>query len=110
MPNFAVIDNELVTNVFVADSIEVVRIIMPNASLVVEEDENTGVAAVGGFYKNGKFTFASPYSSWIFNEATLEWEAPVTRPEAQEGEFYDWDEDTVSWVKLSIPESSALPE
>jgi hypothetical protein len=39
----------------------------------------------------------SPYPSWILNEETAEWEAPVARPE--DGS-YEWDETSTSWVLL----------
>ena len=39
-----------------------------------------------------------PYNSWVLNEDTCNWEAPVTRP--TDGKLYVWDEDTVSWVEV----------
>jgi len=32
------------------------------------------------------------------NEDTCLWEAPVTMPTPNEGEFYVWDEETTSWL------------
>lgn len=37
-----------------------------------------------------------PYPSWVLNEATCQWEAPVPYP--ADGNLYYWDEPTVSWV------------
>jgi len=37
-----------------------------------------------------------PYDSWVLNDATCLWEAPVPRPD--DGKEYTWDEATTSWV------------
>lgn len=37
-----------------------------------------------------------PYPSWILNEETCNWQAPVTYP--NDGNLYNWDETTQSWV------------
>lgn len=36
-----------------------------------------------------------PYASWILNEETCNWEAPVAYP--SDGNRYIWNEDTQSW-------------
>jgi len=40
-----------------------------------------------------------PYNSWVLNEDTCNWEAPVTHP--TDGKLYVWDESTVSWVEIA---------
>jgi hypothetical protein len=42
-----------------------------------------------------------PYDSWILDEETARWYAPVERP-ADDG-FYEWDEETLSWVAFEAP-------
>ena len=37
-----------------------------------------------------------PFDSWLLNEDTCVWDAPVAYPD--DGEVYSWDEDTTSWV------------
>lgn len=39
-----------------------------------------------------------PYPSWILNETTCLWDAPV--PDPQDGGRYIWDEQTLSWIRL----------
>lgn len=39
-----------------------------------------------------------PYPSWVLNEDTLRWAAPVPMP--TDGKMYKWDEATLSWVEL----------
>ena len=43
-----------------------------------------------------------PYASWILNEETCNWNAPVEMP-VEEGKFFIWDEDTTSWVEFVPP-------
>jgi hypothetical protein len=50
------------------------------------------------------FVPPKPYASWLLNETTAQWEAPVAMPEdAGTGEppkRYTWDEATTSWVEI----------
>jgi len=36
-----------------------------------------------------------PYPSWILNETTCLWEAPIPKP--NDGQIYDWNETNQSW-------------
>ena len=46
------------------------------------------------------FIAPKPYASWVLNEDTCQWEAPITIP--QDGKFYEWDEATVSWIERTL--------
>ena len=50
------------------------------------------------------FVPPKPFASWLLNESTAQWEAPVAMPEdAGTGEppkRYQWDEATTSWVEV----------
>jgi len=50
------------------------------------------------------FVPPKPFASWLLNEETAQWEAPVAMPaDAGTGEppkMYSWDEDTVNWVEV----------
>jgi len=37
-----------------------------------------------------------PFNSWVLNETTCLWEAPVSHPN-ENGEGYKWNESTTSW-------------
>lgn len=39
-----------------------------------------------------------PFDSWILNEETCHWEAPIPYP--QDDKTYRWDEETISWVEV----------
>jgi hypothetical protein len=54
-------------------------------------------AAVGFTYDQTRDAFIEPkpYNSWILNEATCLWEAPVAYPD--DGQNYNWNETTRQW-------------
>ena len=39
-----------------------------------------------------------PYASWLLNEESCRWDAPVPYP--NDGKMYRWDESTLAWVVL----------
>lgn len=39
-----------------------------------------------------------PFDSWVLDEETAQWEAPVEYP--SDGKRYTWDEETVNWVEV----------
>lgn len=41
-----------------------------------------------------------PYPSWVLNEETCLWQAPVPMP--TDGKMYVWDEDTQSWKESPL--------
>lgn len=43
------------------------------------------------------FIAPRPYPSWVLNEVTCRWDAPLPYP--MDGGVYAWDEDSRSWVK-----------
>jgi len=54
-------------------------------------------AAVGYTYDSSRDAFIAPqpYASWVLNETTCRWEAPVAVP--TDGNRYTWNEETTSW-------------
>ena len=54
-------------------------------------------AGIGYTYDqtNDVFYAPQPYASWTLNKDTWLWDAPAPYP--TDGEFYIWDEPTVSW-------------
>jgi hypothetical protein len=55
-------------------------------------------AAVGYSYDAQRDAFIppKPFASWLLNEDTCQWQAPVAIP--TDGSMYSWDEATTSWV------------
>ena len=57
-------------------------------------------AGVGYTYNEALDAFVAPkpFPSWTLNNTTVDWEAPVARP--NDGKMYRWDEETLSWVEI----------
>jgi len=57
-------------------------------------------AGIGFTYDAGRDAFISPqpYPSWIINETTCQWDAPVPHP--NDDKIYNWDEQTQSWIEV----------
>jgi hypothetical protein len=116
MAHFAKVENGLVTQVIVVSNADTA-----NAKGV--EKEHIGAAfcerLLGGDWKqtsyNGKmrknyagigysydagrdaFIASQPFSSWVLNEKSCQWEAPVPMP--TDGKRYAWDEATLTWIE-----------
>ena len=58
-------------------------------------------AGIGFKYDNALDAFIppKPFASWTLNEDTCLWEAPTPMP-VEEGKFFAWDEDTLSWKEV----------
>jgi len=60
-------------------------------------------AGIGYSWDAGRDAFISPkpYPSWVLNEESCRWEAPIPMP-VEEGKMYRWDEATTSWLENTI--------
>jgi hypothetical protein len=58
-------------------------------------------AGIGFTYDAGRDAFIAPkpYPSWVLDESTCQWNAPVPMP--QDDKIYRWDESTVSWIEVT---------
>jgi len=56
-------------------------------------------AGIGNTYDSVRDAFipTKPYNSWVLNETTCRWVAPVDRPD--DNKYYEWDEDNKKWVE-----------
>jgi len=61
-------------------------------------------AGVGYTYDSDRDAFIppQPYPSWVLDEDTCLWEAPVAYPD--DDKMYAWDEETTSWVEVADSE------
>ena len=50
-------------------------------------------------YDRDAFIPPKPFNSWVLNETSCLWEAPVPMP--TDGKRYTWNEETVSWVEIT---------
>jgi len=62
-------------------------------------------AAIGRTYDEDRDAFITkqPYPSWILNEITCQWEAPVAFPsDGSVDKRYNWNESTKSWDETPV--------
>lgn len=66
-------------------------------------------AIIGGAYsvELDAFIPIKPFPSWVLDEQTCLWEAPIPKPE--DGHVYEWDEDAQQWNRLSYLSWSLNP-
>jgi len=59
-------------------------------------------AGIGHTYDKTRDAFISPkpFASWILNETTCTWNAPVAYPSDWDGINYKWNEDKKEWIKV----------
>lgn len=59
-------------------------------------------AGIGYTYDraNDVFYAPQPYASWVLDQTTWTWKAPVDMP--TDGKPYKWDEATTNWVEIPV--------
>ena len=58
-------------------------------------------AGIGYTYDSARDAFIppQPFPSWVLNEETCQWDAPVAMP--VDDQRYYWDEPTISWMVIN---------
>jgi hypothetical protein len=112
MAHFAKVENDLVTQVIVAEQ-EVIDLGLFGTGWVQTSYNTHGgqhpegrplrknYAGVGYTYDAVRDAFIppKPYASWLLNEDTCLWEAPTPMP--TDDKMYRWDEETASWIEIN---------
>ena len=117
MSHFAKVENGIVTQVIVADQ-DVIDSGMFGAGWVQTSYNTRGgihygqdgqpdggvalrknYAGIGYTYDAVRDAFIAPqpFPSWVLNEQTCQWGAPVPMP--TDGKRYNWDEATLNWIE-----------
>ena len=114
MSHFAQIDeNNIVTQVIVIEQDVIDTGLFGDPASWIQTSYNTsgGVhllggtplrknyASIGCIYDSSRDAFVEPkpFDSWVLNEDTCMYEPPIPYPD--DGETYNWDEDTTSWIE-----------
>jgi len=120
MAHFAKVENGIVTQVIVADQEFIDSGAVGTGWVQTSYNTRGGVhygpdgkpdggvalrknyAGIGGVYDviRDAFYVQQPYPSWILDEETCYWNAPVPLPADSDVVYYKWDEATVSWIPL----------
>jgi hypothetical protein len=76
----------------------------PNLQMIQTSYNNNirkNFAGIGYQYDQTRDAFIppKPFNSWILNEDTCLWNAPVSMPttELEENEYYSWNESIINW-------------
>lgn len=107
MAHFAKIESGIVTEVIVAEQEHIDTL----SGTWVQTSYNTNngqhlngetplrknFAGIGAIYDSARDAFYIPqiHASWILNETTCAWEAPVAHPD--DGKAHEWDESITNW-------------
>lgn len=61
-------------------------------------------AGIGYRYDEDRDAFIppQPYASWLLDEDTCQWTAPIPYPSSQDGDVYDWDEQAGNWILIQM--------
>jgi len=111
MSHFAKVENGIVTQVIVAEQDVIDSGLFGNGWIQTSYNTYGGqhpegkplrknYAGVGFTYDSNNDAFIPPqtYPSWILNQITYLWEAPIPMP--TDGKLYYWNEPTISWVEM----------
>ena len=97
--NYAFIKNGEVTNIAVFDDPSDELLATFKAELSLDDIIlATEKAAIGGTWDGAKFWSKQPWPSWVKNETTNEWDAPVAKP--TDDKIYGWFEQGGFWVEI----------
>ena len=105
MAHFAKINNNLVTQVIVAEQDFINSGAVGDSFLWVQTSYNgnfrKNFAGVGCTYDKTRDAFIAPkpYPSWTLVEDTCQWTAPTALPD--DGKLYEWNEDTTNWTEIT---------
>lgn len=109
MSNFAKINNKIVTEIIVAeqnyiDNLDGTWIQTSYNTIGNQHPEGRPLrgnyAGIGYTYDTTNDVFYAPqtYPSWILNNTTWTWEAPVSMP--KDGKIYMWNEEVNNWKEM----------
>jgi hypothetical protein len=113
MSHFAKVIDGIVTEVLVIEQDVIDTGLFGDPALWVQTSYNTyggqhpegrplrkNYAGIGYTYDAVRDAFIAPqpFASWLLNEDTCLWNAPVAYPD--DGKSYAWDEGTLSWIEV----------
>ena len=116
MSHFAKVENGVVTQVLVIEQDVIDSGLFGDPALWIQTSYRTfggqhpedrplrkNYAGVGFTYDAERDAFIppKPFQSWVLDEDTCRWTAPVAYP--MDGKPYRWDETTLSWVEIPMP-------
>jgi hypothetical protein len=114
MAHYAKVENGIVTQVIVADSVvwceenlggEWIQTSFNTAGGVHSDGKiplHKNYAGIGYTFDGVGFAAPQPFASWTLNKESYLWEAPTPMP--TDGKFYTWNEADQEWVEITVSE------
>ena len=118
MSHFAKVENNIVTQVIVAEQDVIDSGLFGSPSSWVQTSYNTyggehltggtplrkNYAGVGYTYDSERNAFipAQPFNSWTLDDTTCLWKAPKAMPKAKANTVYTWNEEKLAWTATKI--------
>lgn len=112
MSHFAKVENSIVTQVIVAEQDVIDSGLFGTGWIQTSYNTYGGqhpegrplrknYAGIGFTYDSTRDAFIPPktFASWLLNETTCLWDAPIPMP--TDGKQYTWDETTTSWIEVT---------
>tara|TARA_R110000737_G_scaffold336699_1_gene356341 strand:+ start:193 stop:510 length:318 start_codon:yes stop_codon:yes gene_type:complete len=105
MSHFAKLNNNIVTEVIVAEQDYINSGVVGDSFLWVQTSYNgnfrKNFAGIGFTYDKTRDAFIAPkpYPSYVLNETSCLWEAPVAYP--NDGNVYEWNETDKQWDEIT---------
>ena len=106
MSHFAKLENNVVTQVIVAEQNFINSGAVGDSFLWVQTSYNgnfrKNYAGIGYTYDKSRDAFIppKPFESWVLNEDTCLWDAPMPMPD--DDQMYMWNEETQAWDLIEV--------
>jgi hypothetical protein len=121
MAHYAKVENGVVTQVVVAEDAFIQTGALGDPASWIQTSYNTrggihygqdgqpsgreplhkNYAGIGYTWDGTGFAAPQPFLSWVMNQDSYTWDAPIAAP--TDGKPYNWDEATLSWVEFPEP-------
>jgi hypothetical protein len=103
MKQFAVVEDNIVTNVIVADTKLIAQTVTGLTCIEYTDSDNVAISSV--YNPDTKvFSTPRPYPSWQL-DSNFEWQAPTPKPTTEFvfPEMCSWNEDLLEWTVYTVP-------
>lgn len=95
MNNYALIKDDKVVNVIIAESIQIAEEVSALECVEISEDN---IPWIGFLRKNDNWVKPAPFPSWQLDE-NFDWQPPIPMPET--GGLWIWNEELGDWEEVA---------
>lgn len=90
MAEYGIYDNDVITNVIIADTQQIAESVSGMSAVEVIN----GRPNLGWVLTSNGWRLPQPYPSWSWDDEEGVWNPPVPRPDG----IYEWDEEKQEWI------------